>query len=811
MEIVQRKYTKDEVLKATEQYFNGDQLATNVFLKYALRSDPDTFRELTPDDMHKRMAKEFARIENQYPNSLKEDEIYELFKDFKWVVPQGSPMYGIGNNFQNVSLSNCVVVDSPIDTISSIVDSGKDLANLFKRRCGVGIDISNLRPDGSRVSNSAGTSTGAWSFADFYSYVCRMIGQNNRRGALMITMDVKHPDIFKFVKMKRDLTKVTGANISIKLTDEFMQAVEGDKVFQLQFPVNSEDPQVTNKIHARTLWKEIVESATSTAEPGLLMWDNITQYMPADCYPEFRTISTNPCSEIPLSANDACRLISINLKNFVKDPFTESASFDWKHFGTTVRKSMRLMDDLVDLEIEKLENIINVCDTEDEKELWRKLKRSCEQGRRTGLGTHGLADMLARMTLKYDSKASIELVDKLYESLKLCAYDESRRLAEERGAFPAFDWELEKDCKFYDDWPLFFLEEMERVGRRNISILTCAPTGSVSIESQTSSGVEPVFRNSYTRRRKLDHDQKDVKPDFVDELGDKWVNFTVLHHNVREYVQITGNEEVPDYFVTSDQIDWKRRVEIQSVMQKHIDHAISSTINLPNGTSSDEVAQIYLEGWKRGLKGVTVYVDGSRTGVLISEESKVDRTSGFLQIDAPKRPKTLPIDIHVMPQDQTALVGLLDDMPYEIMIIPTSYLKNEKFDFELEAFLEKDRTFKTRETRYVLHGHFEQEGGKVGYDSITEIQRQFILPNESRMVSLALRHGTKPSFVVEQLQKTTKDFFAVSKNIARVLKKYIEDGESVSSDKICRECGHDSLVYVEGCVTCTQCSWSKCS
>ena len=445
----------ETVKRETKEYFKGDDLATNVFItKYALRDKAGAFHEKNPNDMHKRLSAEFSRIEDKFGgNKMSKEDIFDSIKGFNKIVPQGSPMYGIGNNFVNISLSNCVVVDSPDDSISSIMDSGKDLANLFKRRCGVGLDISKLRPEGTPVSNSAGTTTGAWSFADFYSYVCRMVGQNGRRGALMISMDVRHPDIEQFIKMKHDLTKVTGANVSVKISDDFMRAVENDEEFTLSYPVGSDNPKITKSVCALDVWQQIVESATNTAEPGILMWDNITKNLPAHEYEAYKTICTNPCAEIPLSAYDSCRLISVNLKNFVSSPFTDRASFNFDEFGDTVRKAMRLSDDLVELEIEKVTSIMEACDTDDEKALWLKLKDAAANGRRTGLGTHGLADALACLRLRYDSDEAIKVIDKIYGTLKTEAYRESCNLAVERGPFPHFDWETEKNNAFIKSLP----------------------------------------------------------------------------------------------------------------------------------------------------------------------------------------------------------------------------------------------------------------------------------------------------------------------------------------------------------------------
>ena len=803
--------SEEEVKAATLEYFDQDDLATTVWMtKYALKDKDGQFVEKTPDDMHNRLADEFARMEEKFGGdlALEREEIYELLKDFKYIVPQGSPMMGIGNNYVNVSLSNCVVVDSPKDNISSIMDSGKHLANLFKRRCGVGLDISELRPENAPVNNSAGTTTGAWSFADFYSYVCRMIGQNGRRGALMITMDVRHPDIEQFVAMKHDLTKVTGANVSVKISDDFMKAVENKEKFTLQFPVESDKPSITKEIEAGELWDLIVESATKTAEPGLMMWDNIVNNLPAESYADvgFKTITTNPCGEIPLSAYDSCRLISINLKNLVKNPF-KKPEFDFDKLHEVASKAMRLSDDLVELEIEKLENIIKACDKKYERQLWKSLLKACKDGRRTGLGTHGLADAIACMNLKYDSKEAVEVIDKIYETLRDAAYLESVSLAMERGAFGVFDWDKEKDNEYIKRLPKNIREAIEQYGRRNISILTNAPTGSVSIMSQTSSGLEPVFRNSYRRRRKLSHNEKDVTPDFVDELGDKWLEYNVFHHNLREYMDLLKTEEIPDFFVESDQIDWPKRVDVQAAIQKSIDHSISSTINLPKGTDPSVVGELYFEGWKKGLKGITVYVDGSRTGVLVTGNQEDEKQ--FPQNGAPKRPEELPCDIHhttIQGEKWTILVGLYDNKPYEVLGGLSNLIEIPKK--HKKGVLSK-HSFKTKNNRYDLTiGEGDDEF------VIKDVVTVFDNPTNSaftRMISLSLRHGAKPSFLVEQLQKDRdSDMFSFSRCVARIMKNYIQNGEEVLSDKVCEACGHEGVIYQDGCVTCTSCGYAKC-
>jgi ribonucleoside-diphosphate reductase alpha chain len=806
-------YDSDEVRQATLKYFKNDELATNVWMtKYALRDSAGAFLEKTPEDMHRRLAREFGRIEAKFNSerALSEETIYKYLENFKYIVPQGSPMMGIGNNYVNVSLSNCVVVEQPSDNISSIVDSGRDLANLFKRRCGVGIDISALRPEGAPVNNSAGTTTGAWSFADFYSYVCRMIGQNGRRGALMITMDIRHPDIEQFVLMKHDLTKVTGANVSVKISDDFMRAVENDESFTLQFPVDSETPAFKQEISARTLWGAIINSATKTAEPGLLMWDNITSTLPAEEYAEdgFKTITTNPCGEIPLSANDSCRLISINLKSFVKNRFQKKAEFDFQKFSEVAAMAMRLSDDLVELELEKLTGIIDACDTADEKSLWKKLKQACENGRRTGLGTHGLADAMACMGLRYDSAPAVETIEKIYETLRNSAYTESARLSEERGSFKVFDWEKEKDNKFIKSLPQTVQMLISQVGRRNISILTNAPTGSVSILSQTSSGLEPVFRNKYTRRRKLSHDESTVEPDFVDALGDRWVEYDIFHHNVKEWLAKNPNKKLPSFFVESDQIDWSRRIDVQAAIQKNIDHSISSTINLPKDTDPEVVANLYLRGWKSGLKGVTVYVDGSRSGVLVSPEDVAEAES-FPHNHAPRRPKELLCDIHhttIMGEKWTILVGLMEGRPYEVMGGLATYIEIPK-KYTEGKLIKHPR--KTMNSKYDLK--FGENGDEV---NIRDIVKVFDNPNHSsftRLISLSLRHGAPMQYVVEQMQKDKdSDMFSFARCVARVMKNYIEDGTE-AGDKTCSSCGDENgLIYIEGCLTCKNCGYSKC-
>jgi ribonucleoside-diphosphate reductase alpha chain len=616
-------YTADEVRRATLDYFRGDTFQTDVFVdKYALRDKKGNYYELTPDDMHHRLAREFARIEQKYPGPLREQTIYEQLKDFGYVVPQGSPMFGIGNDFQLVSTSNCSLIGSPEDSMSSIFDTARDMANLYKRRFGVGVNISTLRPDGASVNNAAMTSTGAWSFADFYSYVTRMVGQAGRRGALMICMDCRHPDVLQFVTMKNDLTKVTGANVSVLVSDDFMQAVREDTDWRLYWPVDCPDqPKFEKTIRARELFDTITRSACQTGEPGFLFWDTITRNLPLGLYSGFETIGTNPCGEIPLSAYDSCRLISIYLANFVVNPFRPNAYFDFDRFRFVIGIAMRLSDDLIDLEIEKLEQIRDAADTADEKELFKKFIRAAQDGRRTGLGTHGLADTLARLRVKYGSDLALGWVGDVYRELRDNAYQESIFLAEERGAFPAFDWEVERDCDFIRRLPKDLQYRLAVSGRRNGAILTGAPTGSVSaLSDNCSSGIEPVFALNYKRRRKVERNNPSAT--LVDPSGDAWVEYTVNHKNVDLYRSVFPDGELPDYFVTAAEINWRERVVTQATIQQYVDHSLSSTINLPEAATPETVGEIYMLAWKEGCKGITVYRDGSRPAQVLTVQTE---------------------------------------------------------------------------------------------------------------------------------------------------------------------------------------------
>lgn len=1223
---LRRESSKADAFAQSLEYFNQDELATNVVLsKYLLRDKEGVFVEKTPDDIHHRLASEFARMEAKFggERALSQEHIYQRLRNFRQIVPQGSPQYGIGNNYKLVSLSNCVVVPSPEDSISSIADRGRDMANLMKRRCGVGIDISNLRPDGALVGNSAGSSTGAWSFADFYSYICRMIGQciaegervltkrgsipietvttedsvwtrvgwvsvdnilNNgeketfelkteygfsiktsadhifltendgelkekrlkdfsegdsiilipgtngvkreyiklkkaeyfdkginksnrlnrevelpeildeklsyligysygdgniefdnfkepkvlslacsndwekiknkikeishkllnyditvmngdgnlekyeiysklilqylqhnellkqksediyipekiwvspisvqaaflsgyfdadgyasgkkkgyvfstvsnkmaqdvqlilmnmgvvskikvenrsnhgwrdlysvaivgkssqekfvklmydsikvskcnhvskrdcyltpyrsknlgvshnkfgyipdnsqyisaqayervrkeaglsdgellikdtvstivsvgnkntydlvlpkehlfscqgfdihnsgRRGALMISIDVRHPDVEKFIEMKHDLTKVTGANVSVKIRDDFMNAVENDEQFELRWPIESDNPTYQKTIRARDVWNKIVKSATQTAEPGILMWDNILKNLPAEEYKDygFKTVTVNPCGEICLSGNDSCRLIAINLVNFVKNPYTQEAYFDFEEFSQVVSDAMRLSDDLVELEVEKLTAIIDRVDTDDERELWGGLLEACIQGRRTGLGTLGLGDTMARLCLPYDASEAIEMADRIYGTLKESAYRESVELAKERGAFPIWNWDLEYQNAFLQTLPEDILSAMSEHGRRNISILTNAPTGSTSIEAQTSSGIEPIFRLSYSRMKKINHDDHHTTPDFVDDLGDKWQKFTVYHHAYREYLDLTGadSESPPDFFVTSDQIDWEKRVDMQAAIQRHIDHSISSTINLPAGTTTEVADTLYRRAWKAGLKGVTIYVDGSRTGVLVTDNTEESEAEEVTYQEAPERPLELRCEINrtqIKGEKWVVLVGMMKGKPYEIFAGKSEDLDlPSKFD---EGVIIKNPR-KTVASRYDLR--CGENGSEILIKDIIKWFKNDDYGTVTRLISMNLRHGVPIHYIVEQMQKDgNDDLWSFHKVVARVLKKYIPDG--TTRDKVCPQCGTEGLTYQEGCLSCTNCGYAKC-
>ena len=815
----------EEAFAESLEYFVGDELAANVFVsKYALSNSDGEIEETTPEKMHRRMAAEFARIEQKYPNPLSEEEIFSLLDKFKYVVPQGSPMSGIGNPHQIQSLSNCFVIDSPADSYGGILKADQEQVQIMKRRGGVGFDISTIRPSGLATSNAAKTTDGIAVFMERFSNSCREVAQGGRRGALMLTISVHHPDIETFVNIKRDLKKVTGANISIRLSDEFMRAVESGSDYQLRFPVdNKEGLIVDKKVDARKIWDQIIESAHASAEPGLLFWDNVLNYTPAQAYSEdgFHTISTNPCSEITLSAYDSCRLLLLNLTSFVKNPFASNAEFDYKLFAEKTTAAQRLMDDLIDLELECVDKIVNKISKDPESkdtkrvelELWERIRKAALDGRRTGLGVTGLGDTLAMLGLTYGSDDSIKETELIYKQLAISSYRSSCELAKERGSFLVYDFEKEKNHEFikrlFEADPE--LKKMHKLhGRRNIAITTTAPCGSVSVLTQTTSGIEPAFMLKYTRRKKINPTDDNATVDFVDDLGDKWQEFDVYHHGFKKWMDVTGKLEIQDspyHEATANEIDWVSAVDLQAAAQKWVCHAISKTINLPADVSVDDVKKVYWRGWKAGLKGVTVYRDGCRSGVLVSDSEKSE--DKFKSHNAPRRPQELECSIHhatIKGEAWTILVGLMDDRPYEVMGGLQKYIEIPK-KYKKGTIIKHH--YKTKNSRYDLR--IGKNGDEILIKDIVDV---FDNPNHAgftRTISLALRHGAPIQYVVEQLQKDTEmDMFSFSKVISRVLKGYIKDG-TLPGKTACENCGAEgTLVYQEGCVMCTSCGHGKC-
>ena len=821
-----KNFEYDEAFRQCVEYFGGDDLAANVFLtKYALTDKEGNLKECTPDDMHRRLASEFSRIESKYPNPMSEEEIYSLFSNFKYVVPQGSPMSGIGNPHQIQSISNCFVIESPYDSYGGILKTDQELVQIAKRRGGVGFDISTIRPKGLATGNCARTTDGIEVFMDRFSNSCREVAQGGRRGALMITISVNHPQVQDFIRIKRNLTRVTGANISVRLTDAFMTAVRDETEYTLKWPVDSDEPTVTKTVDAKELWHEIIESAHACAEPGLLFWDNAKTMTPSDIYTDegFGSVSTNPCGEIILSPYDSCRLMLVNLKSFVLSPFTPEAVFDYEKLTEVAQKAQRLMDDMIDLEIEQVDRIIQKIDNDPEpdavkrgeKEMWETIKAQALRGRRTGLGVTAIGDAVAALGIRYGSEESIRTVEKIYKCLTVSAYKSSCNLAQERGAFPVYD-PLKEEGHAYLSRVLGSDEELTAMhakhGRRNIALTTTAPAGSVSVLTQTTSGIEPAFLLKYMRRKKINTDaEPNARVDFVDDVGDAWQEYPVYHHAFREWMETSGLEDEkmsPYWKATANEIVWTQKVKMQAAAQRWICHAISNTTNLPEDTSIDTVKDVYMTGWQLGCKGVTVYRDGCRSGVLV--DTSKETAENFNERSAPKRPDVLDCDIHIATikgARWTILVGLMNGRPYEVM-------------GGLSEFVEIPRKYKTgkiaKRPRKTTASIYDLT---VGEDDdmmmIKDIVKVFDNPNYAgytRTISLALRHGAPIQYLVEQLQKDKDaDLFSFSKVIARCLKKYIEDGTKAGA-KTCEACGaEDSLIYQEGCVTCANCGHSKCS
>lgn len=839
------EYDPKEIMNASTAYFGGDELAANVWMnKYALR-DGDRIFELTPDQMHIRLASEFARIENNYPNPMSKEEIYELLKDFRYIIPQGSPMAGIGNDFQVVSLSNCFVIGNSgaADSYGGILKVDQEQVQLMKRRGGVGHDLSHIRPEGSPVKNSALTSTGIVPFMERYSNTTREVAQGGRRGALMLSISIKHPDSEKFIDAKLEQGKITGANISVKISDEFMRCVVENKPFVQQYPIDSDNPSIVKEIDARTLWNKIIENAWSSAEPGVLFWDTIARESVPDCYSDFgfKTVSTNPCGEIPLCPYDSCRLLAINLYSYVKNPFTDKASFDFDLFREHVMKAQRLMDDLIDLELEKVERIIDKIDNDPEedeikrveKNLWLNIKMKCLEGRRTGFGITAEGDMLAALGLRYGSDEAINFSVSVHKALAVAAYSSSVNMAKERGAFPIYDTEREMNNPFVKrlaeaDPKLY--KEMSKHGRRNIALLTIAPTGTVSICTQTTSGIEPVFMVSYKRRKKINPNDKDSSSRKVvqDSNGDYFEEFNVFHpkfidwlrisnYDVDEIMQMNDKDlqeiinKSPYYMATSQDIDWVNKVRMQGAIQKWVDHSISVTVNIPKETTKEMVSTIYQTAWESGCKGCTIYRDGSRDGVLISNnDSKKTSDSSFRETTAPKRPKKLEADIVRFQNDKEswiAVVGIYQGHPYEIFT-------GKAESFILPNWVEKGWVIRVKEedkkARYDFQ-FLDKDGYKVTIEGLSRLfNKEFW--NYAKLISGILRHGMPLPNVVDLVSKLNFDIDSITtwKNgVARALKRYITDG--TETGEVCPECG-GKIIYTSGCKECSnKCGWSKCS
>jgi len=836
-------YTKQEVQKATLNYFNGDELAADVWeRKYCLK-DEDNYYELTPDDMHRRIAKELARIEAKYPNPLTEEVIYESLRKFKRIVPQGSPMSGIGNNFQVVSLSNCFVIgnDGGGDSYGGIMKIDQEQVQLMKRRGGVGHDLSHIRPKGSPVKNSAITSTGIVPFMERYSNSTREVAQDGRRGALMLSVSIKHPDSEDFIDAKMIAGKVTGANVSVKLTDDFMNAALSGTSFLQQYPIDSSTPKYSKEIDAQKLWKKIIHNAWKSAEPGVLFWDKVISESVADCYADigFRTVSTNPCGEIPLCPNDSCRLLAINLYGYIMDPFTPDAQFNWAAFKRDVIIAMRYMDDIIDLELEKIDVIIGKIKSDPEDEfiklyelnLWEKIKEKTIQGRRTGLGVTAEGDMLAALGLIYGTDEATDFSEEVHKQLKLNAYKSSAIMAKERGAFPVFDFKREKNNPFIErikqeDFEVWVM--MQHYGRRNIALLTIAPTGTVSIETQTTSGIEPVFLPVYKRRRKINPQEKDVRIDFVDPEGIAWMEYQVFHHHFETWLKINNydvnvvrtmsDEQVdevvkksPYYKATSADVDWVKKVEIQGRLQRHVDHSISVTVNLPEDIDEETVSKVYETGWRSGCKGITVYRDGSRSGVLISNKEKEET---YKENHAPKRPKRLKGEIHRFQNNLEkwiAVVGLKDGRPYEIFTG-----KHENGLANLPANVKECEVVKNiveidgkRNKRYDIE-YVDSQGEKHVHEGLNHAFNPEYW-NYAKFISGVMRHRMPLVYIYDLIDSLTfsEDHINTWKNgVGRVIKRYIKDG--VKGTGVCPSCGSENLEYKEGCLTCMSCGNSKC-
>ncbi len=837
-------YNQEEAYTATLKYFNGDDLAARVWVnKYALKDSFGALYELTPDDMHRRIAGEIARIEQRYANPITEEEIFALIKNFKYIIPQGSPMTGIGNPYQIASLSNCFVIGNSGDSDSygGIMKIDQEQVQLMKRRGGVGHDLSHIRPKGSPVKNSALTSTGIVPFMERFSNSTREVAQDGRRGALMLSVSIKHPDAEDFIDAKLEQGKVTGANVSVRINDEFMRAVEANTNFQQQYPIKSSAPVFTKEIEANSLWKKIVHNAWKSAEPGILFWDTIIKESLPDCYADlgYETVSTNPCGEIPLCPYDSCRLLAINLLSYVDEPFTKAATFNWELFKKHVAIAQRIMDDIIDLELEKIDVILLKIDEDPEeaevkrteKNLWLNIRKKAEEGRRTGVGITAEGDMLAALGLRYGSKEGSTFSVEVHKQLAIEAYRSSVEMAKERGAFEIYDAEREKDNPFMlrlkeADAQLYY--DMTTYGRRNIALLTIAPTGTTSLMAQTTSGVEPVFMPVYKRRRKVNPNDKDARVDFVDEIGDSWEEYIVFHHQFKRWMEINGFdtnivysqdelealiEKSPYYKATSNDVDYLEKVRMQGAIQKWVDHSISVTINLPNHVSEELVGELYMEAWKVGCKGVTVYRDGSRSGVLMAiDDKKEEEVVENEVVFSTTRPTVLEADVVRFQNKKDkwiAFIGLIDEQPYEIF----TGLSDDDDGILIPRWVNRGVIIKNREADGSSRYDFQFENQR-GYKTTIEGLSHKFNPeywNYAKLISSTLRHGMPIEKVVDLISSLQLDeaINTWKNGVARALKRYVPDGTEVTKQK-CSNCSSTNLHYQEGCLTCSDCGSSKC-
>lgn len=845
-----KTYSYDEAYEASLKYFKGDELAARVWVnKYAVKDSFGNIYEKSPEDMHWRIANEVARIEEKYPQALSAQELFDVFDHFKYIVPQGSPMTGIGNNYQVASLSNCFVIglDGPADSYGAIIRIDEEQVQLMKRRGGVGHDLSHIRPKGSPVKNSALTSTGLVPFMERYSNSTREVAQDGRRGALMLSVSIKHPDSEAFIDAKMTEGKVTGANVSVKLDDEFMKAAVENRPYMQQFPIDSKEPTYKKEINASALWKKIVHNAWKSAEPGVLFWDTILRESVPDCYADlgFRTVSTNPCGEIPLCPYDSCRLLAINLYSYVVNPFTPEAYFDFEKFKKHAAMAQRIMDDIIDLELEKIEKIIAKVDSDPEtdevkgpeRHLWEKIYKKSSMGRRTGVGITAEGDMIAAMGLRYGTEEATEFAEKVHKTLALETYRSSVNLAKERGAFEIYDAVREENNPFINrikeaDPELY--TEMRQYGRRNIACLTIAPTGTTSLMTQTTSGIEPVFMPVYKRRRKVNPNDENVHVDYVDETGDAFEEYIVFHHKFLTWMKVNGydpdkrysQEEIdelvaksPYHKATSNDVDWLMKVKMQGRIQKWVDHSISVTINLPNSVDEELVNRLYVEAWKSGCKGCTVYRDGSRSGVLISTKKKEEKKEELNALTLLKRqvvevrPKVLEADVVRFQNNKekwVAFVGLLDGRPYEIF----TGLQDDEEGILLPKSVTSGRIIKNYDEDGNKRYDFQFEN-KRGYKMTVEgLSERFNKEywNYAKLISGVLRWQMPIDQVVKlvgSLQLDSENINTWKNGVERALKKYVQDGTEAKGVK-CPNCGHETLVYQEGCLICKTCGSSRC-